>query len=269
MNRTAVLFLSKAHNNHIYQTCSQIINQSNFKDYIYVIGYTKDKELDVKICKQMFAQYLDKITFQKLNNLSYIELLKNINLNKYNTFILLTDKSLFSTDCFRVLVNKFNENKDDSGCVLFSPEYSVDQYQNIIGHNNVTSSVLKILVCDSRLVNKCIRQNYELNAPDNTPIVPIKDILEISYVDSEYVFINNDSICLAWINAQGTDGMKDSYIFIYKKTNKVFHINNEIVGNALFDNNNLIVNWIIGDSVLNHKYVLKIDNNNNQFFVIN
>jgi len=253
------LFLLRNHGqypNLCIKTLYTVFSQHNIDPYCALITDISQNTIHnntyqklIHLIKDHFIDYINHkklLIIENINHFDITNVIKNYGLLGYNFY--------FPIECQNIYLHNYSKNIID---FLQSNHYDATNVKSIYGidiNNNFISHPPheNIVYTKQAIINSIRSTTNNYTSQEYMPYV---------YTTSNKYNIIDQNFNLVWIEEQSNNPLQNSYIFVYKKNNKVFNITNNIHGLVEdITETKMVLNWNI-DQVYK-KYTYELNENN-------
>lgn len=229
----------KSDNNIIYH----VFNQEN-----YDVNYTDS-----------LSHFFSDIPFNTFVSIDFNSSISDLvnDIQKYERYVILQPTLLIKKDLYKIFtIDRFSTITPQNNSKIFIPIYSRQEFISLV-KNQIPIKLLtqeKYSQKNNNLVSNDIIDTYQENK------IPIQETKNDQ--PSSNIFYD-DSNCLFCLLGP-KDNIPQSAIYLNKNNKKVYNINNNIFGNVIeYNKDILLIDWQINKD----KYITQIYRKNNNMFV--
>jgi len=253
------LFIIQNHGqypNFFIKTLYTIFSQQQVDPYCLIVMdftnhvlYSNIYQKIIFFIQTHFIDYLNQkklIIINNTNSLDIPTLLQNNHLTNYDFYLPIECQNIYFHNYAKNIIDFMSNNHIQK--IDVKSTYTIN-INNTINNECITK--------DSAYTKQEIFQTNNTKPTSYTS----QDYLPfVCYAKEKYNVIDQD-FQLIWTEEQNQNILKSSYVFIYKKHNKVFNISNNIHGLLeSIEENQIIINWYIDTVYKQYSYELS-DNN--------
>lgn len=197
----------------------------------------------------IIQNHLHKTQLCEDSAVSILSLTKNI-FNQYKYFIILQKTSIIINDLCCNFIHKSMQNNEIMDIIIDNNIVGVIVSKNYLTNSSLETTLYSFL--NYKVKNPVIDiSNYAKYIPR---LVSQKIIKE--YVSSPNVFFENNNCVFAIVGDSRTNNLQKSPCYINKQNNKIYNIDNNIIGEVLENHQDkLLIEWAINDTKKVIKYI--------------
>lgn len=262
MTLTNPLFIIKTGIN--YKSALDLINQVLYNNSSIYISLYRDEVLhDIYYkCISLFKnkaynKFVDYIFYDthsnsniNLENILYID----SRFKKFSHFIYLDSSNIYLPGFFSYI----HDLADDIDMYTIKPYQSIDLNLRID-----TNSEKQIQVMNRKALEFfCINKQTNLPSSFRHKSIKSNNFIVIENKNISKYNIQESKFRLLYLIEEPNTTLKDSYCFFYEENSKCMNIENNIIGNFTYLNDNqIIINWNFNSSIFSKRYALAENNN--------
>lgn len=262
MTLTKPLFIIKTGIN--YKSALDLMNQVLYNDSSVYVSLYRDKNLHDIYYKcisllqnKAYNKFVDHVFYDthsnrdiNLENILYID----SRFKKFSHFIYLDPANIYLPSFFSYI----HDLADDVDMYTIKPYQSIDLNLRIDTNSEKQIQVMNRKALGFFFVNK------QTNLPGSFTQKSIKSNNFI-VTENKNIFkynIQESKFKLLYLIEEPNAILKDSYCFFYEENSKCMNIENNIIGNFTYLNDNqIIINWNYNNSIFDKRYTLAENNN--------